>query len=540
MPRNPETKVIVRAENRTAKAFKEVNSGLGRMSASFKAFGAIAAGVFAGSFVRGVRNSATALGEISDVADKLGVTTDALQELRFAAEQAGVKVASFDVGFQRFTRRVADAAAGNKQLAKTFREFNIELVNSNGRLKSNEAVFLEFADAIAGADDQGQRILKTFQLFDTEGVDLVRLLQQGSQAINEFREEARLMGAVVDESLIRKADAADKKLDALSRVVRLQLNVALAEAAPLLVSMASGLANAARFASKFIDAFKSTETRTNIQGLTEQLEILQRRRQEIYDKFANKPFLYFGKERDKERLAKINEEISKTRQRIAELETADKTGLITAGGTPPKGLPVIKKQITEVRDEWDVAFDLIDAQFKQLDQEWARGFTGLEVAKKQAKETKKETEKVNDVARDLGFVFQSSFESAITQGEKLRDVLKGILKDIVAIAARKLITEPLGNFVSGLVSGFFAEGTNYAPGGLAVVGEKGPELVNLPRGSQVIPNDALGGLGGITINVDARGSGDPMAVERGVRRAVQESVATLRNMKVRGALPEFA
>jgi phage-related tail protein len=36
---------------------------------------------------------------------------------------------------------------------------------------------------------------------------------------------------------------------------------------------------------------------------------------------------------------------------------------------------------------------------------------------------------------------------------------------------------------------FFASGTNNAPGGLAVVGEKGPELVNLPRGSQVIPND---------------------------------------------------
>jgi tape measure domain-containing protein len=34
----------------------------------------------------------------------------------------------------------------------------------------------------------------------------------------------------------------------------------------------------------------------------------------------------------------------------------------------------------------------------------------------------------------------------------------------------------------------FANGTNSAPGGLAWVGERGPELVNLPRGSQVIPN----------------------------------------------------
>lgn len=52
----------------------------------------------------------------------------------------------------------------------------------------------------------------------------------------------------------------------------------------------------------------------------------------------------------------------------------------------------------------------------------------------------------------------------------------------------------------------FATGTNYAPGGLALVGEYGPELVNLPRGSQVktasetrqiIKNS---GSAGVTIN----------------------------------------
>ena len=34
----------------------------------------------------------------------------------------------------------------------------------------------------------------------------------------------------------------------------------------------------------------------------------------------------------------------------------------------------------------------------------------------------------------------------------------------------------------------FASGTNFAPGGLSLVGERGPELVNLPRGSQVYNN----------------------------------------------------
>jgi hypothetical protein len=38
---------------------------------------------------------------------------------------------------------------------------------------------------------------------------------------------------------------------------------------------------------------------------------------------------------------------------------------------------------------------------------------------------------------------------------------------------------------SGGITGLFADGTNYAPGGMAIVGERGPELVNLPQGSQV-------------------------------------------------------
>ena len=57
----------------------------------------------------------------------------------------------------------------------------------------------------------------------------------------------------------------------------------------------------------------------------------------------------------------------------------------------------------------------------------------------------------------------------------------------------------------------FAAGTDYAPGGMALVGEKGPEVMHVPRGAQIIPNDVLrGGGGGITapvnISIDARGA----------------------------------
>lgn len=69
---------------------------------------------------------------------------------------------------------------------------------------------------------------------------------------------------------------------------------------------------------------------------------------------------------------------------------------------------------------------------------------------------------------------------------------------------------PFAGFLKGIIPGF-ASGTDYAPGGMALVGENGPELVNLPRGAQVVPNDVArrsAGGGGTTIqyNINAAGA----------------------------------
>ena len=46
------------------------------------------------------------------------------------------------------------------------------------------------------------------------------------------------------------------------------------------------------------------------------------------------------------------------------------------------------------------------------------------------------------------------------------------------------------------LSGFYADGTDNHHGGWSVVGEKGPELVNLPKESQVLPNGVMPSGGG--------------------------------------------
>ncbi|GMB83412.1 hypothetical protein NN6n1_41950 [Shinella zoogloeoides] len=97
-------------------------------------------------------------------------------------------------------------------------------------------------------------------------------------------------------------------------------------------------------------------------------------------------------------------------------------------------------------------------------------------------------------------------------------------------------TTTLGNYLQGIPG--FAAGTNFAPGGPAIVGERGPELVNLPRGSQVIPNNRLPATGGamqsggdvhvsIPITIDATGA-DAAGLAR-VERQLATLEATLPN-----------
>jgi hypothetical protein len=120
-----------------------------------------------------------------------------------------------------------------------------------------------------------------------------------------------------------------------------------------------------------------------------------------------------------------------------------------------------------------------------------------------------ELERMQDAANTLTNTFIDLFDS-IGQGwdafaqqaqKAIMDVVKLILAKAAVWAILKLISKKEGTLLGDLasemlgdrnvaqysLSGSFASGTNFAPGGLSLVGERGPELVNLPRGSQVLP-----------------------------------------------------
>lgn len=146
-----------------------------------------------------------------------------------------------------------------------------------------------------------------------------------------------------------------------------------------------------------------------------------------------------------------------------------------------------------------------------------------EALKKLTEGTAPALEKTKSLAEDLGLTFSSAFENAIVSGGKLSDILKGIEQDIIRIITRKMVTEPLGNFLTTAIGAFVAsaDGNVFAgaPGlsaysgsvvskptlfafanGIGLMGEAGDEaILPLKRGSNGKLGVQSSGGGGTTV-----------------------------------------
>jgi hypothetical protein len=116
---------------------------------------------------------------------------------------------------------------------------------------------------------------------------------------------------------------------------------------------------------------------------------------------------------------------------------------------------------------------------------------------------------------NFGDIFQSIFNAlggvVATLGEQIIAIGAAALVAQAAIAqalanpflviAAGVALVALGSLIKSATSqNRFAVGTRNAPGGMALVGERGPEMISLPRGSQVLPAaqtaNMMGGVGG--------------------------------------------
>lgn len=201
--------------------------------------------------------------EIADTATQLGVTTDLLQEYRYAARLAGSETKDADKAIQGFTQALGLAGNGAARQLKVFKALGFSQVDLRS-FGSAEQGLQAVADKIAALDSEADRQAFASKLGLTP---LLPLLRQGADGIGRLRQEARDLGVVMSEEVITKAADAKDKLETMSQVVSAQLTVAFADLAPYIADAAGALADllkllpaGIRMASRFGELMGSVAT----------------------------------------------------------------------------------------------------------------------------------------------------------------------------------------------------------------------------------------------------------------------------------------
>lgn len=193
---------------KVGQAYGNMTRDVGRLARNTTiAIGAASGAIF------GLAKSTADLGDnVAKTADKMGVQIGALQELRYAAERSGVPTETLDKALLNLARRSSEAAMGIGEAREAFKELGLDAAQMASLTPDEQMNML--ADALAGVENQSDRVRLAFKFFEAEGVGMVNMLRDGSAGLEQLRADARATGYVLSDEAARDAEEfTDRLLD---------------------------------------------------------------------------------------------------------------------------------------------------------------------------------------------------------------------------------------------------------------------------------------------------------------------------------------
>lgn len=233
------------------------SKSVAKASSTLSSFGRgiVAGGAFAAlaSLSGAFGKARSALSDFEAIANEsriTGLTTGMFQAISFGAIEADVSQEKLNVGLETFAKNIGLAQDGTGKLYSGLKTLNPELLKALlSTTDQNERLRL-VADAMKQTTDATKQAALATTVFGKGGIELVRVLDGGAAALDNFKRRAADLGLIIPDDLLQRAGELDDKLEVLSKVIDVNLNQALVHLAPLLVSASEG---AARFAKEFKD-----------------------------------------------------------------------------------------------------------------------------------------------------------------------------------------------------------------------------------------------------------------------------------------------
>lgn len=191
-----------------------------------------------------VKKSLDAADEMDKLAQKTGLTIEAVSQLQYAAKLSGVE--DLGASLTKFNKSVGDAAQGTKAQAEAFKTLGVEIRKADGTLKDTETLFNDTAEAISKLPPGIKKTQVAIDLFGKSGAQLIPFLNEGKAGLAAMRKEADDLGLTLDEKTGKAADAFNDNLDRLGSVVQGVGNRLAAQFAPELERLTGLLVDTAK------------------------------------------------------------------------------------------------------------------------------------------------------------------------------------------------------------------------------------------------------------------------------------------------------
>lgn len=459
--------------NKIKKGFDKLKSPIQGVTQSLGNFkGALVAVAGAAGLSMLIKNSFEAADRIGKLSSNIGFSTDKLQELQFAASQTGVKQEDLNASLMRFNRRLSEAGNGNAAFAKSYADLgvNVRDVNS-GALRPSEDVLRDVADKVSKLGNEGDQARILFTMFGDSGFRLVNMFKGGAPALDAFASRAHELGMVLDEDLIKNAEATNDKLDVMKKILSTQLSAALIQLAPLIQKAADLIVDLTAsigplgdkvgkigeaIINSFMGAPKSIDTvKMELEDLEKSLQNLKEP-SSWYADWGRKWFKISGQLTSQEKY--LNEEIQKRKALLEEMganliepekkKEAENTDAVTTPGLDLGKIEDTENEKTvamleyheerlallkEATSQYDQ--EAIDAEQEKIDTLYEMKTKGsdawMKYEKKQAKQNKKDKDKL--LQQDMQRI-NTQLNASKSFFGNMMTLSKGHSKELFAIA----------------------------------------------------------------------------------------------------------
>ena len=191
-----------------------ISTGVGLVKTGLKIAGAVAAGAAAG-FSLLFRQTARAGDEIAKMAKRTGLSVKFISEMQDVLAKSDATLGDVQTSVRGLGRSVEGAVRGEKEYLDLWKTLGVQMLDTNGKLRSTEALFSDVVDALRRVENPVLRLGLAQRIFGRSGESMIVLVESLTRSLAEQRAEAERLGATWTEKAAR---AAERAMDAFTSV----------------------------------------------------------------------------------------------------------------------------------------------------------------------------------------------------------------------------------------------------------------------------------------------------------------------------------